>query len=98
MRDLERYVTYAGPNNSAQLLKDDDDPRRQEYLAKFADREGTTFLLKFWKKYQKKTPRRAWKPFSTACTQRLSAWPPSTATCFPKPTRTPSTALCAHTW
>lgn len=54
MRDLERYVTYAGPNNSAQLLKDDDDPRRQEYLAKFADREGTTFLLKFWKKYQKK--------------------------------------------
>ncbi|WP_073524328.1 transglycosylase domain-containing protein [Pseudomonas fluorescens] len=54
MRDLERYVTYAGPNNSAQLLKDDHDPRRQEYLAKFADREGTTFLLKFWKKYQKK--------------------------------------------
>ena len=54
MRDLERYVTYAGPNNGAQLLKDDDDPRRQEYLAQFADREGTTFLLKFWKKYQKK--------------------------------------------
>jgi membrane peptidoglycan carboxypeptidase len=54
MRDLERYVTYAGPNNSAQLLKDDNDPRRQEYLAQFADREGTTFLLKFWKKYQKK--------------------------------------------
>ncbi|NMX71765.1 penicillin-binding protein [Pseudomonas sp. WS 5532] len=54
MRDLERYITYAGPNNSAQLLKDDNDPRRQEYLAQFADREGTTFLLKFWKKYQKK--------------------------------------------
>lgn len=59
MRDLERYVTYAGPNNSAQLLKDDDDPRRQEYLAKFADREGTTFLLKFWKKYQKKKDTQA---------------------------------------
>lgn len=54
MRDLVRYVTYAGPENSAGLLKDDNDPRRQEYLAKFADREGTTFLLKFWKKYQKK--------------------------------------------
>ena len=54
MRDLTRYVTYAGANNSAQLLKDDGDPRRQEYLARFADREGTTFLLKFWKKYQKK--------------------------------------------
>lgn len=54
MRDLVRYVTYNGPNNSAELLKDDDDPRRQEYLAQFADHEGTTFLLKFWKKYQKK--------------------------------------------
>ena len=54
MRDLVRYSTYAGDNNSAQLLKDDNDPRRQEYLARFADREGATFLLKFWKKYQKK--------------------------------------------
>jgi membrane peptidoglycan carboxypeptidase len=54
MRDVVRYVTYSGENNSAELLKDDNDPRRQEYLAGFADREGTTFLLKFWKKYQKK--------------------------------------------
>ncbi len=51
MRDLVRYTTYSGPNNSAELLKDDRDPRRQEYLASFADREGTSFLLKFWKKY-----------------------------------------------
>ena len=54
MRDLVRYSTYAGPENSAQLLKDDGDPRRQEYLAKFADREGTSFLLRFWKKYRNK--------------------------------------------
>ena len=54
MRDVVRYTTYAGPNTSAELLKDDNDPRRQEYLAKFADREGITFLQKFWKKYQKK--------------------------------------------
>ncbi|MBK3479631.1 penicillin-binding protein [Pseudomonas sp. MF6751] len=54
MRDLVRYVTYTSANNSAQLLKDDSEPRRQEYLAQFADREGTAFLLKFWKKYQKK--------------------------------------------
>jgi membrane peptidoglycan carboxypeptidase len=54
MRDLVRYSTYTSANNSAQLLKDDSEPRRQEYLAQFADREGTTFLLKFWKKYQKK--------------------------------------------
>jgi len=54
MRDLVRYSTYQGPNNSAELLKDDTDPRRQEYLAQFDDREGTTFLLKFWKKYRNK--------------------------------------------
>ncbi|MGF0240821.1 transglycosylase domain-containing protein [Rhodococcus sp. IEGM1300] len=54
MRDLVRYTTYSGPNNSAELLKDDRDPRRQEYLASFADREGTSFLLRFWKKYKNK--------------------------------------------
>lgn len=54
MRDVVRYVTYSGPNSSAELLKDDRDPRRQEYLANFADREGTAFLLKFWKKYKNK--------------------------------------------
>ena len=54
MRDLVRYTTYSGEDNSARLLKDDNDPRRQEYLAKFADHEGTAFLLKFWKKYRTK--------------------------------------------
>jgi membrane peptidoglycan carboxypeptidase len=54
MRDLVRYSTYQAPGNSAELLKDDSDPRRQEYLAQFADREGTTFLLRFWKKYRNK--------------------------------------------
>ena len=54
MRDIVRYTTYSGPNSSAELLKDDRDPRRQEYLANFADREGTSFLLKFWKKYRNK--------------------------------------------
>lgn len=55
MRDLVRYSTYQSPNNSGQLLKDDADPRRQEYLARFADREGTDYLKRFWKKYQRKT-------------------------------------------
>ncbi|WP_093461321.1 transglycosylase domain-containing protein [Pseudomonas sp. NFR16] len=55
MRDLVRYTTYQGPNNSAVLLKDDSDPRRQEYLAEFADREGTSFLLRFWKRYKNKS-------------------------------------------
>ena len=52
MRDIVRYTTYQGPGNSAQLLKDDSDPRREAYLRDFADREGKTFLLRFWRKYQ----------------------------------------------
>lgn len=54
MRDIVRYTSYQGPNNSAVLLRDDNDPRRQEYLANFADREGTSFLLRFWKRYKNK--------------------------------------------
>ncbi|MGE8353387.1 MAG: transglycosylase domain-containing protein [Pseudomonas protegens] len=54
MRDLVRYSTYGGDSSSAELLKDDANPRRQEYLARFADREGTSFLLRFWKKYRNK--------------------------------------------
>lgn len=55
MRDVVRYSTYQAPSNSAALLKDDDNPRRQEYLSQFADREGTVFLLRFWKRYKDKT-------------------------------------------
>ncbi|MFM5659338.1 transglycosylase domain-containing protein [Aeromonas veronii] len=55
MRDIVRYSLYK-EGNRAQLLKDDKDPRRQEYLAKFADKEGQTYLLRFWRKYRGKTP------------------------------------------
>ncbi|HSC85501.1 MAG TPA: glycosyl transferase family 51, partial [Pseudomonas sp.] len=54
LRDLVRYSTYHGATNSAELLKDDQHPQRADYLKRFADREGTTFLLRFWRKYQGK--------------------------------------------
>ncbi|MGL4319046.1 MAG: transglycosylase domain-containing protein [Pseudomonas sp.] len=54
LRDLVRYSTYHGATNSAELLKDDQHPLRADYLKRFADREGTTFLLRFWRKYQGK--------------------------------------------
>jgi membrane peptidoglycan carboxypeptidase len=56
MRDIVRYTIYQTPGSSAGLLKDDSDPRRQEYLSRFADREGTTFLLRFWRKYRNREP------------------------------------------
>lgn len=54
MRDIVRYSLYK-EGNRAQLLKDDRDPRRTEYLAKFADKEGQTYLLRFWRKYRGKS-------------------------------------------
>jgi membrane peptidoglycan carboxypeptidase len=54
MRDIVRYTTQQSAAAGAELLGDDNDPRRQEYLSRFADREGTTFLLRFWRKYRNK--------------------------------------------
>lgn len=56
MRDVVRHAMYQVPGSTAALLEDDDDPRRLEYLARFADREGQVFLRRFWNKYQGKTP------------------------------------------
>ncbi|GAA4425474.1 transglycosylase domain-containing protein [Pontibacter saemangeumensis] len=56
MRDLVRYSTYQTAGNPAQLLANDRDPRRREYLTRFADREGSTYLLRFWRKYEGRKP------------------------------------------
>ncbi len=53
LRDVARYSLYQNPDR-ATLLSDDKDPRRQEYLRRFADREGKTYLWRFWRKYQGK--------------------------------------------
>ncbi|WP_415845350.1 transglycosylase domain-containing protein [Stutzerimonas zhaodongensis] len=54
MRDLVSYSTYQ-TSNGAELLQRDDNPERREYLQRFADREGSVFLQRFWKKYRGKT-------------------------------------------
>ncbi len=54
MRELVRHTMYQVPGSSARLLEDRQDPRREEYLARFADREGQVFLRRFWYKYQDK--------------------------------------------
>ncbi|QNA88154.1 penicillin-binding protein [Massilia sp. Dwa41.01b] len=59
MRDVVRYYMFQLPGSSAALLADANDPRRAEYLARFADSEGKTFLAKFWNKYKGKTPDEA---------------------------------------
>ena len=59
MRDV--VYSYMANNSKADsdLLEDSDDPRRQEYLARFADSEGREFLRRFYKKYKDKSPEEA---------------------------------------
>ncbi|MFU2489026.1 transglycosylase domain-containing protein [Thauera sp. WH-1] len=56
MREIVRHTMYQVPGSTARLLEDNEDPRRVEYLARFADREGQTFLRRFWRKYQGRSP------------------------------------------
>ncbi|MCB1955777.1 MAG: transglycosylase domain-containing protein [Rhodocyclaceae bacterium] len=56
MREIVRYETMRIPGSTARLLADSEDPRRALYLAKFADREGRTFLQRFWRKYRDRRP------------------------------------------
>ena len=56
MRDLVRYSTYQVVDNPVRLLSDVSDPRRREYLTRFADREGRMYLLRYWRKYNGKGP------------------------------------------
>ena len=54
MRDVVKYYMFQAPGSSASLLADADDPRRAEYLARFADKEGKEFLYRFYSKYRGK--------------------------------------------
>ncbi|MDO8252440.1 MAG: transglycosylase domain-containing protein [Rhodoferax sp.] len=59
MRDIVHHYMFLTPGSSAKLLQDADDPRRADYLARFADREGQVFMRRFLVKYQGKTAQEA---------------------------------------
>ncbi|WP_291102950.1 transglycosylase domain-containing protein [Hydrogenophaga sp.] len=56
LREVVRHTMYQVPGSTARLLDNDDDPRRGAYLARFADREGQTFLRRFWRKTDQRKP------------------------------------------
>ncbi len=56
LREVVRHTMYQVPGSTARLLEDDSDPRREAYLALFADREGQTFLRRFWRKTDQRSP------------------------------------------
>jgi len=59
MRDIVHHYMFLTPGSSARLLKDVDDPRRTDYLARFADQEGQVFMRRFLVKYRGKTAQEA---------------------------------------
>jgi membrane peptidoglycan carboxypeptidase len=60
MRDIVRY--HMNRSESARrLLEDANEPRRIVYLTRFADREGKTFLRRFYRKYAGKTSAERFK-------------------------------------
>lgn len=58
MREVVYHHLYK-PGGVARWLEIPDDPRRQEYLKRFADREGRVYLRRFYAKYQDKSTQEA---------------------------------------
>ncbi len=54
MRDLTYHHLYK-PEGIARWLENPDDAKRQEYLARFADREGLVYLRRFYARYKGKS-------------------------------------------
>jgi membrane peptidoglycan carboxypeptidase len=54
MRDIVYHHLYK-PEGIARWLESPDDPKREEYLQRFADKEGSTYLNKFYARHQGKS-------------------------------------------
>ena len=59
MRDIVHHYQFQSLGATTALLQDANDPRRAEYLARFADQEGQRFLRRFLAQYQGKTAAEA---------------------------------------
>ncbi len=55
MRDLVRHRMFGGESDTERMLQDPADPGRREMLARFADREGSAYLVRFYRKYQRQS-------------------------------------------
>ncbi|WP_020160729.1 transglycosylase domain-containing protein [Methylobacter marinus] len=68
MRDVVYHHLYR-PDGVARWLENEDDPRHQLYLQRFADREGQVYLRRFYAKYKGKSEEQA----LALLTQRVKA-------------------------
>lgn len=70
MREEVYYHLYR-PEGIARWLESPDDPKHKEYLQQFADKEGRTYLQRFYTRYKDKTAQQALDMLS----QRVLATP-----------------------
>lgn len=70
MRELVYHHLYK-PEGIARWLESPDNPKRKEYLQRFADREGSIYVKRFYAKYHGKTPEES----LALLTQRVLAKP-----------------------
>jgi membrane peptidoglycan carboxypeptidase len=61
MRDIVNYYTARLPGNPISMLDEADDPRRAQYLARFADREGRQYLWNFYRRYPEASSAEIWR-------------------------------------
>ncbi len=73
IREVIRFHMFDMPGSDRTILMDSDHPARREYLARFADFEGTVFLGQFWFKYQGLDQKTAFRKFL-----RSKKWTPKT--------------------
>lgn len=59
MRDIVQFYTAEGGDDSGDILHNPHNPAREAYLARFADKEGSEFLNRFYNSYRKHTPDEA---------------------------------------
>lgn len=59
MRDIVDHYMYREPDSPARVLEDPQNPRRADYLARFADQEGREFVRRFYRKYRDLNPEQA---------------------------------------
>jgi membrane peptidoglycan carboxypeptidase len=64
MRDIVYYHMFRVSGSTAQILEDSEDPNREVFLTRFADYEGRKFIVRFYRKYQHKTPKEIFEELS----------------------------------
>jgi membrane peptidoglycan carboxypeptidase len=54
MRDIVRYEVFHDDPSIGKLLEDRNAPERREYLERFADQEGSAYMVSFYQRYRGK--------------------------------------------